>query len=612
MFRAQEFIHRLEEGPFSRIIQFGFVALLIAGVAVVFNVRAFHNLNTADGMQAAQLARNLAEGRGYVTDSISPFSMYLVKERQDELIARKAAAGIAVHPEDYMDQMKLRNNHPDISQAPLYPLVLSWFMRLLPFDHEIDLSAPFGRYQPDQLIAIVNQLLLIASALMVFALGRRWFDNLVAWFSMLLFVGTDFYWQFSLSGNSTLLLLLLFLCLLWLLTRLDQGLASENWSNGKISGFGVLIGLTLGLGFLTRYAFGWLLLPVLVFLILTGRERRFRLVLLTLLMVFLTATPWVSRNLRTSGTPFGTAGFAVHQLTQPFPGDELPRSLHPDLDNIGLPDYVRKFKTNALELFREGLPTLGGTWMTAFFFVGLLVVFQSATLNRMRGFMLMVLGLFFVVQALGKTQLSIDSPTYNSENLLALLGPPVILFGVSLFFMLLDQWNVPEAGVRVMLTGMFGLLISLPLIFTLVSRSAPAAYPPYFPPVYKYTGQWLRPSEQMMSDIPAAIAWYGNRQCLLWTLDPGDDFYAIYDYQKPISALYLSPKALDAPFLSGLLKGPGSAWGRPFLVNAIARVEIPREFPLKFAPPLYFLPEDPANPNETLPEQLFLADRIRW
>jgi hypothetical protein len=83
-----------------------------------------------------------------------------------------------------------------------------------------------------------------------------------------------------------------------------------------------------------------------------------------------------------------------------------------------------------------------------------------------------------------------------------------------------------------------------------------------------------------------------------------------------VNALYLSPKALDSRFLSGLLKEPGSRWGRPFLVDVMARQEIPKEFPLKYAPPAGFWPQNADSPHydpeAAKPEQLFLSDRIRW
>ena len=54
----------------------------------------------------------------------------------------------------------------------------------------------------------------------------------------------------------------------------------------------------------------------------------------------------------------------------------------------------------------------------------------------MRYFLLMCLGMFIVVQALGQTQLSDESPDVNSENLLVLLAPLVFIYGVSFFFTL--------------------------------------------------------------------------------------------------------------------------------------------------------------------------------
>lgn len=616
MFRTQEFIHRLEEGVFSRVIQVAAVGLIFAGIALVFNLRAFKNLGTEEGMDAAQLARNLATGRGYVTYNVSPLSIHLVKRQQTERIAAKEAAGVPVSALDFMDQSKLRNNHPDLVNPPLYPWLLSFYLRAVNPEYGIEPGKVFSRYQPDLAIAVFNQALLAISACLVFLLARRLFDSTVAWTSMMLFAATGLFWRISASGQSTLLLLVLFLTLLWLLARIAAPPSEAGEPGGRPRLLGAAIGLVLGLGFLTRYAFGWLIVPVMAFLILYGGARRVAVPTLALIVFVLVITPWIQRNLQVAGTPFGTAGYAVFQMTDKFPGDEIPRSLDLDLRSFAFPDYVRKFKNNIPDLLQKELPTLGGTWMTAFFLVGLMVVFRNPVLNRFRGFILVVMALFVVVQALGRTHLSEVSPVINTDNLLVLLTPAVIIFGVSLFFTLLDQWNVPEFGFRVVLTGMFGAVVSLPLVLMLVSRTSAVAYPPYFPPVIQITSSWLRESEQMMSDIPWAVAWYGDRQCVRWTRNPDEDFFQIYDYEKPINALYLSPKALDSRFLTGLLKGPGAKWGRPFLVDVVARQEIPKEFPLKYAPPRGFWPENPDpryyDPEADLPEQLFLSDRIRW
>jgi len=70
-------------------------------------------------------------------------------------------------------------------------------------------------------------------------------------------------------------------------------------------------------------------------------------------------------------------------------------------------------------------------------------VFAVWPVRRMRYFLLMCLGMFMVVQALGRTQLSDESPEVNSENLLVLLIPLVFCYGVSFFFTFMEQMKLP-------------------------------------------------------------------------------------------------------------------------------------------------------------------------
>ena len=95
------------------------------------------------------------------------------------------------------DPAQLKGMHPDIANAPVYPLVLAGLMKVLPFDYQVDLtnrfwsSSPshltgdsdqpltqrqFRRYQPDFLIFVFNQLLLFVVATLSFFLARRLFD----------------------------------------------------------------------------------------------------------------------------------------------------------------------------------------------------------------------------------------------------------------------------------------------------------------------------------------------------------------------------------------------------------------------------------------------------
>ena len=49
-----------------------------------YNWRAFKNMATQEAMDAAQVARNLAQGKGYTTLFIRPFSIFLVKKHNLE------------------------------------------------------------------------------------------------------------------------------------------------------------------------------------------------------------------------------------------------------------------------------------------------------------------------------------------------------------------------------------------------------------------------------------------------------------------------------------------------------------------------------------------------
>jgi len=72
---------------------------------------------------------------------------------------------------------------------------------------------------------------------------------------------------------------------------------------------------------------------------------------------------------------------------------------------------------------------------------------------------------------MGRTQLSEDSPEVNSENLLVLLVPLIFVFGVSLFFSLLDQMNLLFRGMRYLVVGVFAVIICLPMEFTFFAQN---------------------------------------------------------------------------------------------------------------------------------------------
>jgi 4-amino-4-deoxy-L-arabinose transferase-like glycosyltransferase len=189
-------------------------------------------------------------------------------------------------------------------------------MKVLPFYYEIPAkSRPFwsqdgmfARYEPDFLIAAFNQLLLLGLIVSVFFLARRLFDRAVAWFSALLLFGTELLWRFSVSGLSTMLLLVIFLGLVWSLVLLENEAREPTRGPLALVALAAIAGAVIGIGGLTRYAFGWLIIPVIAYLLLFAGPRRVTLALTTFGIFAAVMAPWIVRNYHVSGTPFGTAG----------------------------------------------------------------------------------------------------------------------------------------------------------------------------------------------------------------------------------------------------------------------------------------------------------------
>jgi Dolichyl-phosphate-mannose-protein mannosyltransferase len=597
----QDWIHKLEEGEGARYLRITAFCVAILFLVLIYNLFAYRNFATPEAMDSAQLARNIAEGKGYTTSFLRPFGLYLLQSHNEAKTDNALANAGA-------DFAEIKTAHPDISNPPAYPLVLAGLMKVLPFHYPLDLKGTFWsnngnfwRYEPDFLIALFNEALLLVVVVLTFFLAQKLFDTSAAWLSAILVLGCDLLWRFSVSGLSTMLLMIIFIGLTWCILRIEEATRDPEPQSGRLFGLAIAAGVVAGVGALTRYAFGWAIVPVALFLVFFGGSRRILYALTALGAFALVLAPWVVRNIAVSGTPFGTAGFAIVEGTSAFPGSQLERSIHPDLSSaLGLTLYLHKFLINLRPILQDALPKLGGSWVSMLFLAGLLLNFRNVAAQRMRYFLLMCLGVFIVVQALGQTHLSEESPEVNSENLLVLLAPLVFIYGVSLFLILLDQMSLPLRELRYVVKTAFVGLCCAPMIFTILPpKTIPVVYPPYYPPDIQLIASWMKPNELMMSDIPWAVAWYGQRQCVWLTLNAQDDFFAINDYMKPIQALYLTPVTMDSKFASDWVRANEHTWGN-FILQAVAKGKIPSGFPLNHAPTGFF------------PERLFLTDWDRW
>lgn len=586
--RAQEFIHSLETGFAARALKGLTLLMVFLGLATLFNLRHFRHFSAPDAMEHAQLARNLAEGKGYTTHVIRPFSVWLLERH------RGTNVNVLAEP------------LPDLANAPAYPWLLAKWMRLAPADATLAAAGEFKRYEPEFRIAWLNEALFFVALFILFRVALRLFDNFVAWLSVCVTLCCDLLWKFSLSGLPTMLGVVLFLAIAWCLAAAEQGHRVNKWGWVRLLLIAIVTGAFVGVAALTRYSLAVLLLPVLVFFGAYFEAKRAPMVLLALAAFAGVFAPWLQRNYEVCGTPFGTAGYAIFAETERFPGSRLERAMNPanaetpqDLKKVDLDEYWLKFRPNFTRLITDELPRLGGSWLAALFLAALLLRFNSPTLRRMRAFLLASLALLAVAQAFGRTHLSTASPDVNSENLLVLAAPLVFIFGVGLFAVLLDQLQLETPSQRGTAVGLFLVVMCVPLLLTLTApRRSAVAWPPYYPPFIAERAGWLAEKDLLMSDAPWAVAWYGRRDCAWLTWDASADFQALHR-RRPVRALYLTQLTLDQRLVSEMLRGEEKDWGW-FAAEAVVKGDRPENFPLRYA----F--------TEGFPDQLFMADKEYW
>lgn len=565
------------------------VFLLVVSFFVYYDLQKYKNFSNPVSMDMAQLAQNIADGRGYVTDNIRISSAMIVAAKNN-------------------GDPRLQRNHPDIVNPPVYPAILAGLFKIIPVGN-ISSGNSF-RILPEMVICFFNQFLLVLTTILIFFLGWRLFDLEVGMFAAFMFFLNDMIWKFSVSGLPTLLSITIILLLFWVLISFRMRNIVEDindvppvpsvwWTIGKTA----LAGFLLGVACLTQYALGWLVIPVVSFVMVTARNSRKLLAGVVVLLVFaVVVTPWITRNMQVSGLPFGLATYAPASGTETLPKDTLDRVTTADILAHYGPEfweYKVKFTTNTADIFQNEVPRIGGTWLTICFVAGILLPFMRRGLNSSRCLVIAGILLMVFVEAMVRTHLSKDCPTINSENLLIVFLPMIVLFGSAFIFTMIEEINYGLPLIRKMIIWACGAVLSLPMIFTLLPPPADVmAYPPYYPQVITKTGSLFKSQEMIVTDMPWAMAWYGKHQAMNLPLNPKDEFFKINDGVISIRGVYLTQLTLDRRFLSEF-NGSDKGWG-DFVIQFFTRGELPPGFPLR------------SVLGDMLPSQMLLAEWERW
>lgn len=579
---VQSFVHALEEGGWVSRMRLALLLAAISATACVFLIAQFRGLAHPKAIDQAQVAREIASGHGFSTKFIRPAALWQFEN------------GKGAYPSDPI---------PDTYNAPLNPLVNS--LPILLAKETWHMTPKDIVYTSDRLVAGVAMLFFILSVGVNFTTAKRLFDRRLALLGMGLVLVANVFWQFSLSGLPQMLMLFLFSLCTYTLVRALEARQEERsplgWLGLTGAGFG-LLALTHGL---TIWMFaGAMFFGLFAFWPPAGPfwRRVFKNPAWVMLAVFLIFyAPWMVRNYRVCGSPFGLAPYSgLYQIR----GSEsqIMRSLKLDLTGINPTTFRRKLQGQLINQFADIYRSLGHSLVAPVFVLALLHLFKNPLTAVFKwGLLAMWLAALLGMAVFG---LGSDGSGLQANDLHVLFIPMFIFYGLAFVLVLWTRLTTerPEMNIRLLRVAFFTviyLISGLPLLDALLAPSrGRVQWPPYVPPFIAILNNWTDEHEIITSDMPWAVAWYADRKSL-WLPTTMNDFLALNDYNQlggRIVGLYLTPVSGNAALISDVVKGEYKDWA-PFILR---NVNV-RDFPLRA---VTALPID----NECI----FYSDRDRW
>jgi len=581
-------------------------ALLVVGGA--YNLIVYHGLSDAQSMDNAQLARQISRHQGFTTEFLRPQAVAQLRDfaaKQGALTGRSRD----LFPADRFPTGTPRTL-PDTYNAPGYPYLLAvWFKLVHPeFEQVTTAISSSHLYAGDRWIPPLNQGFMLLTALLVFALGRRLFDERVAWMSLVAFLSTDVVWRYTITGLSTSVLMFLvtaaLICTLEIFSVGEACFANEDRSFAPAWGWTLTVALLLAAACLTRLHLLVLLVPLFALLMLMPRSGFLLFVALALVVVGL-VVPWFVHVNAISGNPLGSnfslvmSGEGFYLGNQIYCGTSIP-----SYEQL-FRDAVEKEISGFLWHFEHAWSLLGSNPLILLFGASLLHQFKR---RRTRLFQWLLAGCALALVAANNLGSANPEPV-GPWNVLILLFPCMLVIGSSFFFILLDRLNLQIPLVNsLIVTGMLGLTLLPMLVILTAPGKSYYSFPPYMPPLIKSFGQYSQPDEWVTSDMPWATAWYADRASL-WLPDSLSDFQNFHDNVCPTGILLLTPVTWSAP-LSTYTTGEYKDW-LPFVTQGAGEHD-PEDAGLGFPLPATFpltvhLMTPPGGPD-----YIIWTDRPRW
>jgi len=440
------------------------IVVAFAPLALIIALRAalgFGQLQYPGAMDAAQMARNIEEGKGLVTSQLTPLSLYATDSR----------API-----------------PDVTNPPLYPVTLALLFGAFGAKDSVTIAASLGFFA--------------LTTLMVFLLGRRAFSLAAAAIAAVLFATQFEVAKVAVSGSSGMMAAFLAVWFWYVLTAPGEH-GPRHYAKA---------GALFGLGCLAHYGFALLLPAVLVYVWFAGARRKGLGVVSFAAAALVVAAPWLVRNALVTGNPVFTASlYDILMNTDFYPAYSVHRTFGELPSPIGfaithVPMLASKLLGGLLQLYYQW-PQQIGLYVLPFFVLALFVRSKDRAAIAARRLLVACALIWTLAVALGDQA---------AEHLIGLI-PIIVVFAAGSMLNVTNRLISSPLRATALVVAIV-IFAALPTWLALARNVTPA--PPGIPAMFADMDGFLPKNAIVASDCPWAVAWYGRRSAVWFPFDP--------------------------------------------------------------------------------------------
>lgn len=541
------------------LFRFAFYGLAI-GMALIHVFITFRGLSSADGMEQAQMAREIARGNHFKTKVIRPYAWAALEQA-----GKEAPPGAML----------------DITQPPLQPALWGSVFRLLPFAHDYTPNKDGSIYLLDRVIACFGVTGLLLTILWTHGTAKKLFDDKVAGITALGLLVCKPLWDLSVSGSSVALLMPLvalgFRLLISVIQKAHRGEHLFPW----LLGLGVVVSLLP----LTHWLALWLSLGFIFAVIASLPTKRSAALWVgfPLIVVLIGWGWWMQQR---CGDPLGGAKtlFQTHLLS--LDASALQRHFSVSMPPVEMGELLRKILQNWQNHLSEIYAYLGYSIPAMLFVIALIHRFRRTETILVRRSILIV----GITTLLAMGLIGLPDKLEDDNQFYLLLIPTFSIFGVAMLSVL---WaRLQPAGNGIWTHWGFAILAlglsALPLLnhlpaqiklgLTLRNRIYPH-WPPYVPDRVSMVKRLVEPNEIVFSDAPWFVAWYADTPAV-WVPIKRDDYALMKKLSEnrgnPVAGFVMTPVSTQMTHLHDAFTGPYSEW--PDLLFRGPMLAFDREF----------------------------------